>query len=92
MAASGTSREPGLVLAIAGAGGISALARRLNLAQPSVSRWRRVPAERLIAIEAATGVPRELLRPDLYRRSAPPCAAEPRREANHHPAFDRPEA
>lgn len=59
-------RDAGLELAIKAAGGISALARRLGLAQPSVSNWSRVPAERVLAVEAITAVPRSALRPDLY--------------------------
>jgi len=61
-------REPGLEAAIRAAGGIGALARALGLAQPSVSNWRRVPADRIAAVETATGVPRSELRPDLYSR------------------------
>lgn len=52
------------------AGGQSALARLLELkSQGSVSGWiaaGRAPAERVLAIEAATGVSRHRLRPDLY--------------------------
>jgi TorA maturation chaperone TorD len=59
-------REGGLEHAIRVAGGIGALARALGISQPSVSNWQRVPAERVIAIEALTGVPRAHLRPDLY--------------------------
>ncbi|HEY8567165.1 MAG TPA: Cro/CI family transcriptional regulator [Beijerinckiaceae bacterium] len=59
-------RESGVDLAIRAAGGVSALARLIGVAQPSVSNWQRVPAERVIAIETATGVSRSLLRPDLY--------------------------
>ena len=59
-------REGGLEDAIRAAGGIGALARRLGISQPSVSNWQRVPAERVVAIEALTGVPRASLRPDLY--------------------------
>lgn len=59
-------REGGLEDAIRAAGGIGALARRLGISQPSVSNWQRVPAERVIAVEALTGVPRASLRPDLY--------------------------
>ena len=51
---------------MAAAGGISALARAVGVAQPSVSNWRRVPAERVLAVEAVTAVPRQVLRPDLY--------------------------
>jgi TorA maturation chaperone TorD len=59
-------RDPGIEKAIRAAGGLSVLARKLGIAQPSVSKWSRVPAERVIAVEAATGVPRTELRPDLY--------------------------
>lgn len=61
-------REPGLLRAIDAAGGISALARKLGISQAALSKWRRVPAHQIIAVEKATGVPREELRPDLYRR------------------------
>ena len=55
---------------MAAAGGISALARAVGVAQPSVSNWRRVPAERVLAVEAVTAVPRQVLRPDLYPETA----------------------
>jgi TorA maturation chaperone TorD len=47
-------------------GGIGALARGLGISQPSVSTWRHVPAHRVLDIEALTGIPRTVLRPDLY--------------------------
>jgi TorA maturation chaperone TorD len=59
-------REPGLDEAIRAAGGVSALARRLGVAQPSVSNWDRVPAERVASVEQATGIDRTRLRPDLF--------------------------
>lgn len=59
-------RDQGLSQAISAAGGISELARRIGIAQPSVSNWARVPAERVLSVETATGISRELLRPDLY--------------------------
>jgi len=59
-------REPGLSEAIRAAGGIGQLARQIGISQPSVSNWTRVPAERVISVEAATGVDRAVLRPDLY--------------------------
>ncbi len=58
--------DPGLDEAIRAAGGITELARRIGISQPSVSNWSRVPAERVLSVEAATGVPRVILRPDLY--------------------------
>ena len=59
-------RDPGLDEAIAAAGGVGALARKIGIAQPSVSNWSRVPAERVLSVEAVTGVSRALLRPDLF--------------------------
>jgi TorA maturation chaperone TorD len=73
-------RDPGIEAAIRAAGGVGALARKIGIAQPSVSNWSRVPAERVIAVEAATGVHRSALRPDLYspavaeRVIAPPAS------------------
>src|SRR5258706_10103755 len=59
-------RDSGLDEAIRAAGGVGALARKIGIAQPSVSNWTRIPAERVIAIEAATAIDRAILRPDLY--------------------------
>jgi TorA maturation chaperone TorD len=59
-------RDPGLTEAIRAVGGVSELARRIGISQPSVSNWDRIPAERVVAVEAATGVARGVLRPDLY--------------------------
>jgi TorA maturation chaperone TorD len=61
-------RDFGLEEAIRAAGGVSELARRLGISQPSVSNWERVPAERVLAVEAVTRVGREILRPDLFAR------------------------
>lgn len=59
-------RNAGLERAIDAAGGVAQLARKIGIAQPSVSNWERVPAQRVIAVEGATGVSRKVLRPDLY--------------------------
>lgn len=59
-------RDQGLDQAIRAAGGITELARRIGISQPSVSNWDRVPAERVLSVEAATGVTRSVLRPDLF--------------------------
>jgi TorA maturation chaperone TorD len=58
--------DEGLDEAIRAVGGITELARRIGISQPSVSNWSRVPAERVLAVEAAAGVARTILRPDLY--------------------------
>jgi TorA maturation chaperone TorD len=59
-------RDHGLDQAIRAAGGVGALARKIGIAQPSVSNWAHVPAERVISVESVTGVDRAVLRPDLY--------------------------
>src|SRR6478752_2931810 len=64
-------RDPGLNEAVQAVGGVSELARRIGISQPSVSNWDKVPAERVLAVEAATGVTRMRLRPDLYREQPP---------------------
>jgi TorA maturation chaperone TorD len=62
-------RDAGLEQAIKAAGGVASLARAVGIAQPSVSAWSRIPAERVLAIEALTRVHRFILRPDLYGAS-----------------------
>lgn len=59
-------RDPALDRAIGAAGGVRALARAVGVSQPAISNWKRVPADRVLSIEALTGVPRAELRPDLY--------------------------
>ena len=59
-------RDAGLEQAIKAAGGVASLARAIGIAQPSVSAWSRIPAERVLAVEAITRVPRFVLRPDIY--------------------------
>ena len=59
-------RDDGLDRAIDAAGGVAQLARKIGISQPSVSNWAKVPAQRVIAVEAATGIPRTELRPDLF--------------------------
>jgi TorA maturation chaperone TorD len=63
-------RDQGLEQAVRAAGGVSELARQIGISQPSVSNWTRVPAERVLNVEAATGVDRKILRPDLYGGAA----------------------
>src|SRR4029077_8015452 len=58
--------DRGLQEAIRAVGGVTELARRIGISQPSVSNWGRVPAERVVQVESASGVARAILRPDLY--------------------------
>lgn len=51
------------------AGSQSALARVLGCTPQNVQKWcasGRIPAERVLRVEEATGVSRHDLRPDLY--------------------------
>lgn len=44
------------------------LAAQLGITHAAVQQWGgRVPAERVVDVERITGIPREALRPDLYR-------------------------
>ena len=47
-------------------GGIVAMSTKLGLSRGAVSQWEEIPAERVIAVETLTGVPRARLRPDLF--------------------------
>jgi len=49
------------------------IARELGLRSSAVAVWVRVPAERVVEVERITGIPREQLRPDLYRVSDSPA-------------------
>jgi DNA-binding transcriptional regulator YdaS (Cro superfamily) len=67
-------RKDGLEQAIAAAGSMTALAIALGVTPQSVAGWDQVPAERCLAVEAATGVPRHVLRPDIYGPHPGPLA------------------
>jgi TorA maturation chaperone TorD len=69
-------RDVGLQQAIEAAGGVSELARKIGISQPSVSNWSRIPAERVATIEEVTGISRAVLRPDLFRAHTYPMAGE----------------
>lgn len=50
---------------------LEAVGKRLGVTKLQVWRWehghRRIPPEKVPAISAITGIPPELLRPDVYR-------------------------
>lgn len=56
-----------------------ALARKLGITRQAIGLWKKIPAERVVEIEEVTGIPREQLRPDLYRDGM--SAAQPQSEA-----------
>ena len=52
---------------------VSELASRLDISRGSVYKWKwadKIPAERVLAVEAITGIPRRELRPDLFGEQA----------------------
>lgn len=63
-------RDDGLEAAIRAVGGVTELARRIGVSQPSISNWKRVPAERVLLVESITQVSRDVLRPDIYSGQA----------------------
>lgn len=71
--------DPVVLKAIEKAGGTAALALWLGIQAPSIYSWRRIPAERVLAVEAATGISRHELRPDIYPE-------EPQRLPRRRPA------
>jgi DNA-binding transcriptional regulator YdaS (Cro superfamily) len=56
-----------LEAAIEKAGGMRELGRLLGINYQALQQWRRIPAERVRDIERITGIPREKLRPDIFR-------------------------
>lgn len=55
--------------AVKNVGGQRAMARLLGCTQQAVGNWiakGRLPAERVVAVEVVSGVPRHQLRPDLF--------------------------
>lgn len=47
---------------------LSQLADLLDVDKSVTTRWaqKKIPAERVVEVESATGIPRQKLRPDLY--------------------------
>jgi len=74
----GMSSESVIREALEKGGGIGAVSKALGLTDEAVRLWRsrgKVPAERVVELERLTGVPREQLRPDLYRGAEPTTSA-----------------
>ena len=66
-----TEMDPGKRAAVEAVGGIRELARRIGLSHTSVIRWDTIPVEHLFLIEEVTHIPREVLRPDIFRMPRP---------------------
>jgi len=51
------------------AGGPSAVGRAIGISPQAVGQWRRVPAERVLALAGLSGWPPNRIRPDIYPAS-----------------------
>lgn len=68
-----------LVQAIERTGSQTAFASLCHVSQAAVWKWlqtaKRLPAEYVLTVEATTGIPRHLLRPDIYPADLGPSPA-----------------
>lgn len=64
-------RKNTLHQAILAAGGYAKVAAPLGITRQALYKWvkERVPAERVVEAEAVIGLDREVMRPDLFRRT-----------------------
>ena len=70
-------RLPALAEAIRRKGGVNELARAIGITPQAISQWGEVPPLQVIAVERATGVSRQALRPALYPDAAMPSSDAP---------------
>lgn len=55
---------------------MAAAARACGITRQAVAFWDRVPGDYVVKVEAATGIPRHLLRSDLHLPPVAPQSAE----------------
>jgi transcriptional regulator with XRE-family HTH domain len=51
-------------------GSYRSIGARLGVSAQAVNRWRRIPQDRILQVEKEFKIPREVLRPDLYKRKS----------------------
>jgi DNA-binding transcriptional regulator YdaS (Cro superfamily) len=61
-------QKEGVARAVMAVGTFSELARRLGTSRQAVQKWARVPEARVEQVARITGVPKHILRPDLYEK------------------------
>lgn len=49
---------------------LASLARDIGVTRGAVAQWERVPAERIAEVSRSTGLPFDILRPDLFTAPA----------------------
>jgi len=69
----------------------AAISQALGITTGAVAKWKRVPAERVLAVERLSGISRHDLRPDIYpppyrnvehRLATLPNRGKPKKPAN----------
>jgi DNA-binding transcriptional regulator YdaS (Cro superfamily) len=63
--------DPPLKRAVEALGGLSKMARALGVSPSAASTWKRAPPRHLPRLEQLTGIPGQVLRPDLYEPIEP---------------------
>lgn len=53
---------------------LSWLARKIGVSRGAVAQWKNVPAERMRDVSEATGIPMEILRPDIFENKSESAA------------------
>jgi hypothetical protein len=65
-----SKRNPVINVVARKLGGIVKLSECLGLSRGAASQWREIPVDHVARLEQLTGIPREVLRPDIFRRDA----------------------
>jgi DNA-binding transcriptional regulator YdaS (Cro superfamily) len=55
--------------AVLQAGGNKAVAEKFGISRQAVGKWKKVPSERVLVVEKASGISRYILRPDIYGKA-----------------------
>lgn len=49
---------------------LSWLARKIGVSRGAIAQWKEVPAERMGVVSRETGIPMEVLRPDIFKAAS----------------------
>lgn len=60
-------QDDALRRAVKAAGGPTKFAAALGINRQAIWQWKKCPINRIVEVEKISGIPREELRPDLYR-------------------------
>jgi DNA-binding transcriptional regulator YdaS (Cro superfamily) len=83
-----SSKRDAVILLIAEKKFRKAISEKCKISIDAIKQWRRVPTARVIAVERITGIPRHLIRQDIY----PDPSEEKQNEATAPLHADRLEA